>query len=72
MCYGDGGSRLFTAAGPRDWWLLCTGQSLFSPQGTFGQFDVQSSTHAWLLAPDAGLWHTTDGTTWRPVGGTAT
>jgi len=47
-------------------------QSLFNPQGTFGQFDAQSSTHAWLLAPDAGLWHTTDGTTWRPVGGTAT
>jgi hypothetical protein len=146
MCHGDGDSRLLTAAGLRDWWLLCTGgaaagsstkalmrsvdagqtwtvaasvpnlaaparpgslarqdavaivagspemlwlatpntvtgstdggvtwsQSLFNPQGTFGQFDVQSSTHAWLLAPDAGLWHTTDGTTWRPVGGTAT
>ena len=144
MCRGDGGSGLFTAAGPRDWWLLCTGgaaggsstkalmrsvdagrtwtiaasvpsltvpvrpgslarqdavtiaagspevlwlatpntvtestdggmtwsQSLFNPQGTFGQFSVQSSTHAWLLAPDAGLWHTTDGTTWRPVSGT--
>jgi len=146
MCHGDGDSRLLTAAGLRDWWLLCTGgaaagssakaltrsvdagqtwtvaasvpnlaaparpgslarqdavaiaagspemlwlatpntvtgstdggvtwsQSLFNPQGTFGQFDVQFSTHAWLLAPDAGLWHTTDGTTWRPVGGTAT
>jgi len=47
-------------------------QPLVNPQGTFGQFDAQSSTHAWLLAPDAGLWHTTDGTTWRPVGGTAT
>lgn len=47
-------------------------QSLVNPQGTFGQFDVQSSTHAWLLAPNAGLWHTTDGTSWRPVGGTAT
>jgi photosystem II stability/assembly factor-like uncharacterized protein len=47
-------------------------QSLVNPQGTFGQFDAQSSTQAWLLAPDAGLWHTTDGTTWRPVGGTAT
>ena len=144
MCRGDGGSALFTAADPRDWWLLCTGgaaagsstkalmrsvdagrtwtiaasvpslsvpvrpgslarqdaaaiaagspevlwlatantvtestdggmtwsQSLFNPQGTFGQFSVQSSTNAWLLAPDAGLWHTTDGTTWRPVGGT--
>jgi hypothetical protein len=47
-------------------------QSLFNPQGTFGQFDVLSSTHAWLLAPGAGRWHTADGTTWRPVGGTAT
>jgi photosystem II stability/assembly factor-like uncharacterized protein len=45
--------------------------SLFIPQGTFGVFDVQSSTDAWLLAPDAGLWHTTDGTTWRPVSVTA-
>jgi hypothetical protein len=146
MCDGDGDSRLLTTAGPRDWWLLCTGgaaagsstkalmrsadagqtwtvaasvtslsaparpgslarqdavaiaagspevlwlatpntvtestdggvtwsQSLFNPQGTFGQFDVQSSTHAWLLAPNAGLWHTTDGTTWRPAGGPAT
>ena len=145
MCHGDGDSRLFTAAGLRDWWLLCTGgaaagsstkalmrsadagqtwtvaasvpslsaparpgslarqdavtiaagspellwlatpntvtestdggvtwsQSLFNPQGTFGQFDVQSSSHAWLLAPDAGLWHTTNGTNWRPVGSPA-
>jgi len=46
-------------------------QALFSEQGTFGQFDALSSTDAWLLGPDAGLWHTTDGTTWRPVGGTA-
>ena len=45
-------------------------QSLFNPQGTFGQFSVQSGTHASLLAPDTGLWHTTDGTTWRPVSGT--
>jgi photosystem II stability/assembly factor-like uncharacterized protein len=143
MCHGI--SPLFTAAGPRNWWLLCTGgaaagsstkalmrsadagqtwtvaasvrslsapirpgslsrqdgaviaagsagvlwlatpntltestdagatwkQSLFNAQGTFGQFDVQSRTHAWLLAPNAGLWHTTDGTTWHLVGGTA-
>ncbi len=45
-------------------------QALFNEQGAFGQFDVQSGTLAWLLAPDAGLWHT-DGTTWRPVGGMA-
>jgi photosystem II stability/assembly factor-like uncharacterized protein len=145
MCRGDGDNILLAAAGPRDWWLLCTGgaaagssvkalmrsvdagqtwtvaasipslaepvgpgalprqdataiaagspevlwiatpntmwdstdggvtwrQALFNEQGAFGQFDVQSGTLAWLLAPDAGLWHTTDGTTWRPVGGLA-
>jgi hypothetical protein len=145
MCRGDGDNILFAAAGPRDWWLLCTGgaaagssvkalmrsvdagqtwtvaasipslaepvgpgalprqdataiaadspevlwiatpntvwdstdggvtwrQALFNEQGAFGQFDVQSGTLAWLLAPDAGLWHTTDGTTWRPVGSLA-
>ena len=46
-------------------------QAISSPQGTFGQFDVQFSTQAWLLAPDAGLWHTADGTTWHSVGGVA-
>jgi hypothetical protein len=39
------------------------------PQGFLGQFDVLSSTLAWVLAPGAGLWQTTDGITWRPVGG---
>ena len=142
MCRGDGDNVLFTAADPRDWWLLCTGgaaagsstkalmrsvdagqtwtvaasipsltepvrpgalprqdataiaadspevlwiatlntvwdstnggatwrQALFDEQGTFGQFSVESGTLAWLLAPDAGLWHTADGITWRPVG----
>jgi hypothetical protein len=145
MCAGGGVSPLFTAAGPRDWWLLCNGgaaagsstkalmhsadagqtwtvaasilslsapvrqgslarqdaaaiaagsarvlwlatpntltestdggmtwaQTAFNSQGTFGQFDVLSSTRAWLLAPNAGLWRTTNGTTWRQVGGTA-
>jgi hypothetical protein len=42
---------------------------LSNPQGTFGQFDVQSSTHAWLLAPNAGLWHTANETTWHSLGG---
>lgn len=147
MCAGDGDSRLVTAAGLRDWWLLCTGgaaaagsttqavmhsadagrtwavasavTSLLAPvrpgsltrqgavaiaagshvllwlaapnsvtestdggrtwslavasaQGTFGQFDVLSGTTAWVLAPSAGLWHTTNGITWHPVGGTQT
>jgi photosystem II stability/assembly factor-like uncharacterized protein len=39
------------------------------PQGSLGQFDVLSSTLAWVLAPGAGLWQTADGITWRPVGG---
>ncbi len=46
-------------------------RAVFDEQGTFGQFDVQSGALAWLLAPDAGLWHTAGGTTWRPVGGIA-
>jgi photosystem II stability/assembly factor-like uncharacterized protein len=146
MCLGSEGiGVLFTAAGQRDWWLLCTGgaaagsstkalmrsadagqtwttaawvpsletagrpgtlphqdaialaaasprvlwlatpntvtvstdggvtwsRSMFNPLGTFGQFDVLSGTQAWLLATDAGLWHSTDGTAWRPVGATS-
>jgi hypothetical protein len=46
-------------------------QDLSNPQSTSGQFDVLSSTQAWLLAPDAGLWNTADGTTWHSVGGAA-
>jgi hypothetical protein len=30
--------------------------------------DVLSPSHAWLLAPGAGLWRTTDGLHWDPVG----
>ncbi len=43
---------------------------LFNLGGYLGQFDVLSGTVAWLLAPGAGLWQTTDGMTWRAVGGT--
>jgi hypothetical protein len=32
-------------------------------------FDVWSATRAWLLDPGSGLWQTTDGTTWRSIGG---
>jgi hypothetical protein len=38
------------------------------PQGAPGQFDVLSGTLAWMLAPGAGLWQTTDGITWHPDG----
>jgi photosystem II stability/assembly factor-like uncharacterized protein len=37
--------------------------------GLFGQFDVLSGTVAWMLGPGAGLWQTTEGTTWRSIGG---
>jgi photosystem II stability/assembly factor-like uncharacterized protein len=37
-----------------------------------GSFDVLSSSGAWLLAPGIGLWATTDGTTWRPIGAVRT
>lgn len=46
-------------------------RALFNPQGALSQFDVESATDAWVLAPNAGLWHTTDGVTWRSVGGAA-
>ena len=142
MCEQDSAGS-FTAAGPDDWWLLCTGGAAagssakalmrsvdagrtwtvtaaitslasppragslpyqdgaviaagtprrlwiatpntlslstdggtlwtragFNPEGYFGQFDVLSGTVAWLLAPGAGLWQTTDGITWRAIGG---
>ena len=42
--------------------------STLDPQGSLGQFDVLSGTVAWLLAPGAGLWQTTNGVTWRPIG----
>ncbi len=42
--------------------------SMLDPQGSLGQFDVLSGTVAWLLAPGAGLWRTTNGVTWRPIG----
>jgi photosystem II stability/assembly factor-like uncharacterized protein len=45
--------------------------SLFNAAGnfSFSQFDVLSSTDAWLLAANAGLWHIADGISWHPVGG---
>ena len=36
--------------------------------GTSGAFDILSLDHAWLLAAGAGLWGTTDGTTWHALG----
>ncbi len=39
------------------------------PGGYLGQFDVLPGASAWLLAPGAGLWQTTDGMTWHAIGG---
>ena len=47
-------------------WTLAAGAA----QGSgWTSFDVWSATRAWLLDPGNGLWQTTDGTTWRPIGG---
>lgn len=43
---------------------------LVNAQGAIGQFDVLSGTVAWLLGPGTGLWQTTNGITWHPIGGT--
>jgi photosystem II stability/assembly factor-like uncharacterized protein len=42
--------------------------TMLDPQGFLGQFDVLSGTLAWVLAPGAGLWQTTNGITWRLIG----
>jgi photosystem II stability/assembly factor-like uncharacterized protein len=46
-------------------------QVAFNPGGylAFGRFDVLPGPVAWLLAMGAGLWQTTDGTTWRAIAG---
>lgn len=40
---------------------------LMNPQGYSGQLDVWSGTVAWLLAPGAGLWGTSDGVSWHEI-----
>jgi photosystem II stability/assembly factor-like uncharacterized protein len=39
-----------------------------NPEGASTSFDVLSPTTAWLLAPGAGMWRTTDGSHWQAVG----
>jgi hypothetical protein len=46
----------------------CWSMIQVNPLGYPGQFDVPSGTAAWLLAPGAGLWQTTSGTTWQELG----
>jgi photosystem II stability/assembly factor-like uncharacterized protein len=50
--------------GGRRW----TGSSGVNPEGATTYFDALSPTHVWLIAPGAGLWSTTDGIDWHPVG----
>jgi photosystem II stability/assembly factor-like uncharacterized protein len=40
----------------------------FDPSGASTEIDVLNADHAWLLAPGAGLWRTTDGVRWSAVG----
>ena len=40
----------------------------FDPGGWPTVISVLDATHAWLLAPGAGLWSTTDGEHWKPTG----
>ena len=53
-----------TSDGGRRW----TAVRSVDPQGIGVQFDVRSARTAWLLAPGAALWRTTDGIHWRLVG----
>jgi hypothetical protein len=46
-------------------WALVPGPD---PQGTPSMFDVFSPRRAWLLAAGSGLWGTSNGTTWHPIG----
>lgn len=52
----DGGHRWTSVSG-----VVNTG-------GYASVLDVLSTSHAWLLAPGAGLWRTTNGQHWSPVG----
>ncbi len=40
----------------------------FDPGGWPTVISVLDARHAWLLAPGAGLWSTTDGENWKPTG----
>jgi photosystem II stability/assembly factor-like uncharacterized protein len=51
----DGGAR---------WAPIRAGNAL----GTGSSFDVLSPRRAWMLAPGAGLWGTSNGTTWHRIG----
>lgn len=42
--------------------------TVFNVGGWSTTLSVLNATHAWLLAPGAGLWSTTDGEHWEPIG----
>jgi hypothetical protein len=42
--------------------------SAFDPGGWPTVISILDARHAWILAPGAGLWSTTDGTHWKPAG----
>lgn len=52
--------------GGRTWRMLPAGA--LNPQGWTTAITVLNATHAWILAPGAGLWRTTDGQDWQAVG----
>jgi hypothetical protein len=40
---------------------------IVNPYGWETMLNVLDANHAWLLAPGAGLWRTTDGLHWRAI-----
>ena len=55
-------------AGSRDGGTLWADVMGVNSEGFTTRLDVLSSSHVWLLAPGAGLWHTTDGAHWSALG----
>jgi hypothetical protein len=56
-----------SADGGRLWSMV----PVVNTAGIAGQFDVLPGVATWLLAPDAGLWQTVNGTSWHAVGAPA-
>jgi photosystem II stability/assembly factor-like uncharacterized protein len=50
--------------GGRHWTGL---PNAFDPGGWSTELSVLDASHAWLLAPGAGLWRTRDGVHWQAV-----
>jgi hypothetical protein len=54
----------FTRNAGRSWTVVAA----VNPQAAPGLFDILTPSDAWLLAPGAALWHTTDGIHWTQAG----